>query len=378
MVKKILIISSDITGHGHKSITEALCEKGRAHDDVEIHVVDGFSLGGKVLLGIGKSYGPITRHTEGLWKYIWNLSAMNPEIIDHFFESLIRDNFMALLNKVKPDIILSVHPNFNGCILNILDKERIKLPFMTLIADLVNIYPLWADNRADYIICPTFEARDQCIELGIHVEKLKVLGFPVRSRFFRGRYQQISGIKQGMPISCLIMGGGEGSGNMQTIAEDLLRDFDCTVRIAAGRNEKLKSKLEKSLKGRYGSRAEIYGFTNQIHDLMMASDFIITRGSPNVMFEAIAINTPLIITGSLPGQEEGNPAFAEQHSLAVLCSNPANIKNTINELFDHDGKLIKQMVQTQRNFMKRNAAEDILQFILEAEEPYPEAKLKLS
>ena len=106
---------------------------------------------------------------------------------------------------------------------------------------------------------------------------------------------------------------------MQTIAEDLLRDFDCTVRIAAGRNEKLKNKLEKSLKGRYGSRAEIYGFTNQIHDLMMASDFIITRGSPNVMFEAIATNTPLIITGSLPGQEEGNPAFAEQHSLAVLC-----------------------------------------------------------
>ena len=27
MGKKILIISSDHTGHGHKSITESLCEK---------------------------------------------------------------------------------------------------------------------------------------------------------------------------------------------------------------------------------------------------------------------------------------------------------------------------------------------------------------
>ena len=217
MVKKILIISSDITGHGHKSITEALCEKGRAHDDAEIHVVDGFSLGGKVLQTIGKSYGPITRHTEGLWEYIWNLSAMKPETVDHFFELLIRDKFIALLNKVKPDIILSVHPNFNGCILNILEKEQINLPFMTLIADLVNIYPLWADNRADYIICPTFEARDQCIELRIEAEKLKVLGFPVRSRFFRGKYQQISSIKQGKPISCLIIGGGEGSGRCRLL-----------------------------------------------------------------------------------------------------------------------------------------------------------------
>ncbi len=45
---------------------------------------------------------------------------------------------------------------------------------------------------------------------------------------------------------------------------------------------------------------------------MLASDIAFTRGSPNVMFEAIASNTPIIITGALPGQEEDNPAFAEK------------------------------------------------------------------
>ena len=43
------------------------------------------------------------------------------------------------------------------------------------------------------------------------------------------------------------MSGGEGVGNMKNIAENLLDHFDCTVKIVAGRNAKLKTKLEQSL-----------------------------------------------------------------------------------------------------------------------------------
>ena len=44
------------------------------------------------------------------------------------------------------------------------------------------------------------------------------------------------------------------------------------------------------------------------------------------MFEAIASNTPIIITGALPGQEEDNPAFAEKSNLGVVCKNTKEIK----------------------------------------------------
>jgi processive 1,2-diacylglycerol beta-glucosyltransferase len=152
MEKKVLIISSDNTGHGHKSITESLCEKIGNDHKIKVHVVDGFSLGGSPLLNIGKSYGPITRKSENLWEMVFNFSAENPSMINRFIEILIKNNFLKLLDEVKPDMILSVHPNFNGSILNILEKQAIKIPFITLIADLVNISPLWADKRADYVI----------------------------------------------------------------------------------------------------------------------------------------------------------------------------------------------------------------------------------
>ncbi|MGG3466067.1 glycosyltransferase [Neobacillus pocheonensis] len=379
MEKKLLIISSDITGHGHKSITESLCEKVQTHNEVKIHVVDGFSLGKRLLLNIGKSYGPITRNSENLWKMIWKLSALKPHLVDNFIELLIRDNFLKLLDEVKPDMILSVHPNFNGSILNILEKQNINIPFFTLIADLVNIYPLWADKRANFIISPTFEAQNKCIEFGIPNEKIKVSGFPVRSRFFPKNYKQRKFYNKEQSLTCLIMSGGEGVGNMKKIAENLLNDFDCKVKIVAGKNEKLKTKLERSLKAKYGDRVEIYGFTQNIQDLMLTSDIAFTRGSPNVMFEAIATNTPLIITGALPGQEEDNPTFAENFNLGVVCKNPKEIKDTITELLGNDGEKLNEMIYSQRKFINANAAEDILQFILKVGEPYyEEAKVKLS
>ena len=175
------------------------------------------------------------------------------------------------------------------------------------------------------------------------------------------------------------MSGGEGVGNMKKIAENLLNHFDCTVKIVAGKNEKLKTKLERSLKAEYGNRVEIYGFTQNIQDLMLTSDVAFTRGSPNVMFEAIASNTPLIITGALPGQEEDNPAFAENFNLGVVCRNPKEIKPTISKLLENNGEKLNQMINCQRKFINANAAEDILQFILKVEEPhYDKAQVKLS
>ncbi|OIK13715.1 UDP-N-acetylglucosamine--LPS N-acetylglucosamine transferase [Bacillus sp. MUM 116] len=370
MTKKVLIISSDNTGHGHKSITESLCEKITMDHDLKVHVVDGFSLGGNALMTIGKTYGPITRMSENLWERVFNFSSENPVLIDKFIENLIRKNFLKLLNEVNPDLILSVHPNFNGSVLNILEKQLIKIPFITLIADLVNISSLWADKRADYIISPTLEAKDKCIEYGVPAEKINVLGFPVRSRFFRNSTNKKVNYRAGTPLNFLIMSGGEGVGNMESTAEILLDHFDCTVKIVAGRNVKLKAALEQSLNSKYGNKVEIYGFIKNIQDLMFRADIAFVRGSPNVMFEAFASNTPIIITGSLPGQEQDNPAFAEKFNLGKICKDTTEIEAKINQLLENDSERLNNIINCQRNFVNPRAAEEIIQFMLEVENQY--------
>lgn len=367
MAKNILIISSDYTGHGHKSITESLLEKFSLYPDVNVHVVDGFTLVGNIGLRIGKLYGSITRNAKELWKLIWEVSLKKPSLVNEFTEVAIRDSFMDLLRRIKPDLILSVHPNFNGSVLNILEDYNIKIPFITLIADLVSITPLWADPRADYIICPTKESKYKCLEFGVSESKLKLIGFPVRQKFLahlNNMDAQERVYSKNRPLECLIMSGGEGSGNMSTIARILLKNFNCKVKIVTGRNKILKRRLERTLYEKFGTeRVEIYGFTENIQDLMLSSDLAITRGSPNVMMEVVACNVPLVVTGNLPGQEEGNPGYIIKHNLGVVCKDTRRLRSTIRDLLVNNGSKLKQIKKSQKKFLNPNVALEIVDFI---------------
>jgi processive 1,2-diacylglycerol beta-glucosyltransferase len=371
MNKNILIISSNHTGNGHKSITEALCEKFKTRENINVHVVDGFSLGGKPLLAVGKSYGVITRNAEGLWDLIFDVSSVKPELVNEIVEMTIREKFIKLLEEVKPDLILSVHPNFNGSIINLLEKYNYKIPVVTLIADLISISPLWADKRAEYIISPTVEAKEKCLQYGVSNNRIRVFGLPVRSRF---HYSNITNLKQSQydrRLNCLIMSGGEGVGNMKKIANILLKNFDCNVKIIAGRNKQLKKRMEQSLMSLYGDRVKVYGFVDNIQDLMVTSDIAFTRASPNVMMEAVSCNVPLVITGALPGQEEGNPYFAEKYNLGMCCHSIKDIYNIVHYLEKDNNKKLDEIKKDQRKYINFNTAEDIVEFIdnIEIENP---------
>lgn len=372
MAKNILIISSDYTGHGHKSIADSLLEKFSLYPEVKVHVIDGFTLIGNLGLRIGKLYGSITRNAKELWKLIWDMSLKRPSLVNEMVEVSIRDNFLDLLRNIKPDLILTVHPNFNGSVLNILEENNIKIPFVTFIADLVSITPLWADPRADYIICPTKESKYKCLEFGVSESKLKLIGFPVRQKFLEDLNKDTEQrfYTKNRPLECLIMSGGEGSGNMSTIARILLKNFNCKVKIVTGRNKILKRRLERTLYDKFGTeRVEIYGFTENIQDLMLSSDLAITRGSPNTMMEVVACNVPLVVTGNLPGQEEGNPGYIIKHNLGVVCKDTRRLKSVIKELLVNNGSKLKQIKRSQKKFLNPNVAKEIVDFILSIEAP---------
>ncbi|WP_026884082.1 MGDG synthase family glycosyltransferase [Clostridium akagii] len=368
MIKNILIISSNHTGNGHKSITEALQEKFSEKENIKVHVVDGFSLGGKPLISIGKSYGVITRNAEGLWELIWDISSVKPALINEIVEIAIKEKFLNLIKQVKPDLILSVHPNFNGSIIDLLSKNHYRIPVVTLIADLISISPLWADSRAEYIISPTVEAKEKCIEYGIPENKIKVLGLPVRKRFYYNNVTKLSDKELNKRngdemLKCLIMSGGEGVGNMKKIAHILLKNFNCNVNIVAGKNKNLKKRLEQSLMQKYGDRVKIYGFVDNIQELMATSDVAFARASPNVMMESVVCNVPLIITGALPGQEEGNPYFAEKYNLGVCCYDIKNIYNTICDLQKNNKEKLRGIKYWQKKYINENSAEQVVNFI---------------
>ena len=361
-MKKILILSSNETGHGHKSIAEALYERLSPHAEVEI--VEAFRLLGRVGVKAGRMYGPITRLGPDFWKLIWETSYNRPDTVDQLMSSLLHDRFMHRLKADPPNLIVTVHPNFNGSVINVIKEHKIKIPFITLLADLVDIHPTWVDKRADWIMCPSEESYSAALMYGAVHSRLKLCGFPTRARFTdAARAAERNPYTGGRPLECLLMSGGEGSGNLLKLSLALLSHFNCRVTVICGRNKRLQNSLTEKL-SEYGERARVLGFCENIQDYMLAADIAFMRGSPNSVMEAVVCNTPLIVTGALSGQEARNPEFVLMKGLGVICRQSAKLRPLISGLLENGSEGLNRIAEKQRTYRKFDSAEEIAGFIL--------------
>jgi len=373
MYRNILILSSDMTGHGHKSITESLLEQFNNYPDTQVRVVDGFSLSGNLGLNIGKMYGSITRASKDAWKRIWDITIKRPSLFIEFTELTMHERFVKLLNEMRPDAIIATHPNYNAAVTNILSKIKYDIPLYAVVADPVTITPLWCNPQATFTICPTPEAKEVCLQYGVPEDRIRVFGFPVRQRFAVHMSKLIeSGTNARQleytpryPMRFLIMSGGEGSGNMSRLARILLKNFDCNVRLVCGRNKILKQALEHTLAEKYKDRVEILGFTEHVDKLMLDSDIIFIRASPNTLTESVMCNVPMVITGALPGQEEGNPAYVLKHGLGAVCTDPKQLKETVAALLADNCQKLINIKKSQLQYANPYSSRDIVRFIMD-------------
>lgn len=369
-MKKILFISSSYTGHGHKSITSAISEQLNAYDDVHIDVLEGYSLiGGRVGIKTSALYGPLTRNASELWKLAFEVSSINPLILNDFTEFLITERFLTEIHNIKPDMIISVHAQFNGSIINVLKKRKLNIPVCTVIADLVNIHPAWWDTRITKVFCPTDEAVELAKKANVPNESIIRSSFPIRKQFTQiATNTEHKEYNINKPLNCLIMSGGEGSGNLKNIAMILLKRFHTNVTIICGRNLRMQKILQFEF-AEYGNRVKIFGFCNDIEKHMMEADLCLLRGSPNSLMEAIMCNVPIVITGALPGQEANNPDYIEKHNLGINCDNLENLPNILDQLLKDDATLLRFISENQRKYRDINCAKDIADVIYKLTQP---------
>ena len=359
-----MILSSVYTGHGHASIAQSITEQLDRFDDVRYEVVDGFSLIGKAGIQISKMYGPMTRSARDLWKMTYALSEQYTRALSEAIATAIHDRFLRKLNQFMPDLILTVHPLFNGSVIDLLSFYGLDIPVYVLQADIINIHGAWCDPRAALTLCPTHEAYDSSLQRGMPEWKLRLCGFPTRAQFTEAaRLEKPIGEYDGTrALNCLMMSGGEGSGDMLRYARCLLKHVDMHLTIICGRNERLKATLEDAL-SEFGDRLTVHGFLTNVHEPMLRSDLVIARGSPNTLMEAVVLNVPLLITGALPGQEAENPAVMVAHGLGVVCEHPASAPAIVNTLMRNGGKRLQEIRAAQRAYRNLDNAKDIAELL---------------
>ncbi len=362
--KKILYLYSD-TGGGHRAAANSLIAgvKKLIGDEIEQEAIDVFASGSSFLNIFARAYAPVIRYAPWFWRFLWFSSnddrrlAMMEKIASPF----ILNKIAKIFREKSPDILVSVHPLVNHLSINALKKNGQHIPFVTVGMDPVDLHKSWVSPETNVMVVATEEAKKICMAEGLPENKIKVLGIPIDPRFADKHDKDASKEKIGLKrdlYTVLVMGGGEGAGNIGEIVDRLNKEAGgLQLIVICGRNEALKSKLE-SMKLNFPSK--IYGFTNEVPEIMDASDIIITKGGPGAIFEALAKDLPMIITSWLPGQEEGNVKYVLEHKIGRVGTDPSKIVPFINEL-----RSDPDILNNIQKIKKPHAVLDIAKLILD-------------
>ena len=329
----VLVLFSD-TGGGHRSASEAIIEALGLEfgDSVTTEMVDFFKEYAPIPFNKMPELYPQMVKAPQLWKagFYATDGRSRARVITTAFRPYATRAAKKLLANHPSDVIVTTHLAANSMGLWALGKHRTRR-FISVITDPVTTHALWFDKRADLILVPTEYARERAIQYHMPPEKVMVIGQPVSDRYCAPRGDKRALRKKlGWPhdkMIVLLIGGGEGMGPIFANAEAIDEsDLDLGLVVVAGRNERLKAKLEAR---KWNNPAHIHGFTRDLPDFMRAADALVTKAGPGTIAEALIAGLPIILNSHVPGQEDGNVTYVQKEQVGVWAPRSERVVRTL-------------------------------------------------
>jgi 1,2-diacylglycerol 3-beta-galactosyltransferase len=365
---RIFFLFSD-TGGGHRSAAQAIIgalEHGYPNQ-VSCEMVDIFRDFAPALLDrIPDIFPPLARNPKLLGQ-IFYLSD-DPRRIRRILKIIwpyIRSSLNRLISERQADLFISVHPLINFPLGTALVKAGSDIPWITVVTDLVTAHTTWFCPQANLIIVPTENAHQIGLKCGVSPDRMKIVGLPVAEEFSRrdSNPREIRA-RLGWPLDepvVLLMGGGEGMGQL----EDIARAVDdaglpVVLVIVAGRNIALQQRLE----GRsWKIPVRVYGFVKAMPDFMQAATILLTKAGPSTISEAVNSGLPVILYGMLNGSEDGNVSYIVDNGAGRWAPQPDQVVTNLIHWLENPEEL-SQVASACQALARPLAAREIAALIM--------------
>jgi UDP-N-acetylglucosamine:LPS N-acetylglucosamine transferase len=241
--------------------------------------------------------------------------------------------------KTKPDLVVSLVPNFNRAMYQALWQARPNAPYVTILTDFADSPPhFWIEpHQAQHLICGTAKAVAQARAAGYDNASIHATsGMIIRPDFYRPldldrRAERLKLQLDPDRPTGIVMFGGHGSKMMRRIAKRL---DDTQLILVCGHNSTLADDL-RAMSAR-APRAVI-GFSAQIRYFMQLSDFFIGKPGPGSISEAIQQRLPVIVVRNawtMP-QERYNTDWVEENRAGMVLDSFTSIRGAVADLTNH-------------------------------------------
>jgi Glycosyltransferase family 28 C-terminal domain len=268
----------------------------------------------------------------------WTLGSPQLTVGMHAVIRLFHPRQVALLRRFwarsRPDLVVSLVPNFNRALGQSLRLELPGTPLVTVLTDLADYPPhFWIERQEQYLVCGTARAVEQARAMG-HKDShiFRSSGMILNPRFYEsveldraGELRRL-GLDPERPTG-LVLFGGEGSAVMLEIA----RRLEGQLILICGHNEKLAARLRALTRP---APTHVVGFTKEVPYFMRLADFFIGKPGPGSISEALAMHLPVIVernAWTLP-QERYNADWILEQQVGLVLPHFRCIRAAVEEL----------------------------------------------
>jgi len=336
-VKKVHIFHiSEFGGHSKaaQNIKEALFYKSPQIEVLNLNSFGYFYPRGEKVVDF--FYTVTIKHFPYLWGRTYDRAKVVKTIIP--YRKLInRFSFRKLDNfikKHKPDCFVTTQAFPCGLVADFKQKNGLTTPLIGIVTD-YHPHRFWVHPFVDRYVVACQRAKEVLISEGVKEDRVKVLGIPISVKFLTTYpKEQISNKLGFVPNldSVLVMGGGLGIGPMREIAEKLDTSVcDFQIIVVCGRNKSLYDWFMKN-KDKFRKPISVFGYIDYIHEIMDFSDVIITKGGGITVSEALAKGLCIVVTSSIPGQEERNVDYLLREQAIIKVDQVGEIGEAISSL----------------------------------------------
>jgi hypothetical protein len=246
----------------------------------------------------------------------------------------------AFWRQSRPDMVVSLVPNFNRALFESLQAALPSVPMATILTDIADYPPhFWMERQPQHWICGSDKAVEQALAMGAAEEMVhRVSGMILNPRFYdirplreveRAEARGALGFDPKQPVG-LVLFGGQGAAVMRQIA---LRLPDRQLILICGHNQMLRAKLEGLA---HQAAMFVEGFTKEVPRYMQLADYFIGKPGPGSLSEAAEMKLPVIVecnAWTLP-QERYNAEWIREQGIGIVLPNFGKIGRAVEELLE--------------------------------------------
>ncbi|MCI3927217.1 glycosyltransferase [Paenibacillus sp. TRM 82003] len=362
--KKVLVLYASY-GDGHIQVSRALKEQFETQG-CDVALVDLFA----------EAYPKINELTKYLyiksytlfprlygWSYYSTREMQTDTMFSTWFHSWGISKLKQVLAREKPDAVVNTFPML--AMPELRKKTGVTVPIFNVITDYV-LHWRWLHPLVDRYYVATGDLAAEIVATGVPAHRVRATGIPLKAAFQPLERSKALYESHGLDPdkkTVLIMAGSYGVlQGLKKACDSLSALPGVQLIVVCGKN----ASLYETMRDHIGESENIrlFGFVQQMHELMSLADTMVTKPGGITLTEAIQCGLPVVLLRPVPGQERDNAEYLAGKGAALIAKSEAELIEHIRTLLEPEGKRIAALHSLER-LKKPLSAETIVTDILE-------------